>query len=126
MALHPLEVATVRQQGDLPTRASVLKNALVVKAITRSEAAAEVAERRGRLLEAQELYYRLNMLLDEDRRYQDHVDRVAKRLGLVRFYAPEKFLEIRNDYLKSQGEDAQPAYEDDPTTWKSCMSRKYI
>lgn len=76
-----------------------------------AESAAERAERDGQWLVSNEIYHRLNMLLDErESPYEDHARRQTQRLSMIRLYAPEKFWELRNQRRIEEGEDELPPY----------------
>ncbi len=103
---------------------AVDKNALMsedrmVDLVGRADAAAKLAEERGDWLVANELYYRLNLLFDEDKRYQDDLDRQSSRLGMIRMYAPEQFWTLRNDRRLAEGLSALPAYNPTADGWQT-------
>ncbi len=63
-------------------------------------------------VEALALYRRLNLLFEEDNRYDDDLKRIARRLRVLRLYAPEKWFAMQVDYAKAHAEDA-------PRRWTS-------
>lgn len=75
-----------------------LERAEITDIVARAEEAARAAEGRGDWLMASELYYRLNLLVEEHGRksYKADVARERRRLEMIRLYAPERFWEIRN------------------------------
>ncbi len=77
-----------------------------------TEAAAQAAEARGDWLIANELYYRLSTILEEDGSFKEDVDRLTKRLTMIRLYAPERLWQLRNDRRIAEGEDAFPPYNE--------------
>ncbi|MEM1185106.1 MAG: S41 family peptidase [Planctomycetota bacterium] len=78
--------------------------------VRQAEIAARDAEDRGDWLIANELFYRLNVLLERDRAYEADVDRLNERLAMIRLYAPERFWELRNERRVLEGEDELPPY----------------
>jgi len=71
---------------------------------------AHAAEERGDWIIASELYYRLDTLHETERIYRDDVDRLTRRLGMIRLYAPERLWELRNERRLAEGLDALPPY----------------
>jgi carboxyl-terminal processing protease len=86
-------VALQMLSGD---KKSFLQDAKIKDLIARADAAARAAEARNDWMMASELYYRLNLLLDE-MSYRDEVKRERQRLEMIRLYAPQRFWELRND-----------------------------
>lgn len=86
------------------------EQARVGRVIRMAEAAARAAEDRSDWLMANELFFRLNVLLDSQRAYEDDVDRLNERLSMIRLYNPERFWELRNERRLLDGEDPLPAY----------------
>ena len=82
----------------------------VVGLIERAEAAARAAESRGDWLIANELFYRLDVLLSDSRRFHSDLKRLEARLAMVRLYNPQRLWELRNDRRILAGESALPAY----------------
>jgi carboxyl-terminal processing protease len=78
-------------------KAEVLGQERTKSLIQRAEAAAKAAEGRGDWLTANELYYRLDLLMDEAGTYKDDVKRESQRLGMIRMYDPERLWELRNE-----------------------------
>ncbi len=64
--------------------------------ISRADDAARAAEGRGDWLTSSELYYRLDLLLEEKATYRDDVKRETQRLAMIRMYAPRRMWELRN------------------------------
>lgn len=75
-----------------------------------AEATAREAEAESEWMLANELFARLNALLDEDDAFRDDVDRLNQRLSMVRLYAPETFRELVAEHRLRHGEDAPPPY----------------
>ncbi|MFG0329568.1 MAG: S41 family peptidase [Phycisphaerales bacterium] len=124
VALRPREVASVRDTTSLPTAQEALAAEIVVRAVRRAEAAAELAESRGDLFEAHELYYRLNALMSEDQRFERDVERVARRLALIRFYDDRQFYSLSREYQLRQGEadDDERPFQADPEPWRERLA----
>jgi carboxyl-terminal processing protease len=81
----------------LSTDKPALMNEPKIKSLVqRADAAAHAAEQRGDWLTASELYYRLDLLLEEKATYRDDVKRESQRLAMIRMYAPKKMWEMRN------------------------------
>jgi carboxyl-terminal processing protease len=103
-------------------KAAVLKDARIVSLIASAEAGAKKAEGRSDWLTANELYSRLNMLLEEQGLYKDDVKRETERLTMIRMYAPERFWSLRNNRRnaeiawKATHKDIQTDAEDERTT----------
>ncbi len=91
---------------------AVMKDPRVSGLVTRGEAAAKAAEGRGDWLNASLLYYRLYYLLDQKGRYEEDVQRLNRRLEMLRLYAPKKLWELRIAQLKAEGvaDDKLPPY----------------
>jgi hypothetical protein len=78
-------------------KASVMNDPRVKSLVERADAAARAAEARGDWLTASELYYRLDLLLEEKGSYRDDVKRESQRLAMIRLYNPKRLWELRND-----------------------------
>ncbi len=93
-------------------KTAVMKDPRVSGLVTRSEAAAKTAESRGDWLNSSLLYYRLYYLLDQKGRYEEDVQRLNRRLEMLRLYAPKRLWELRNIQLKADGvtDDKLPPY----------------
>ncbi len=75
-----------------------------------AERAAKAAEARGDWLRSNELFYRLNVLLEEQGTYRGDVIRQNQRLSMIRLYAPEKLWELRNRLATEDGGKPLPPY----------------
>jgi carboxyl-terminal processing protease len=80
-----------------------------------ADAAARAAEARGDWLTANELFSRLNLLLEEKGLYEADVRRENQRLAMIRLYDPERFWELRNNRRNAEIEwrKTQKADEDE-------------
>ncbi|MEO1512938.1 MAG: S41 family peptidase, partial [Planctomycetota bacterium] len=59
---------------------------------------------------ANELYYRLSVLLEQEGAYRGDVKRLGSRLSMIRLYAPERFWEMRDERRRLEGLDPLPPY----------------
>lgn len=82
----------------------------VVRTIAIADDAAALAETENDWMIASELYYRLNAIFDTSGIYKEQVDRLSRRLAMIRMYTPERLWEIRNDRRLEEGLDALPPY----------------
>jgi len=91
-------------------RAAFMHEPRITDLIRRGEEAAHAAEAKGDWFTANELFYRLNVLLEEEGTYKQDVKRLGLRLSMIRLYAPEQFWKLRNDERIAAGKSALPAY----------------
>jgi carboxyl-terminal processing protease len=75
---------------------ALLEEQQVTQLIADADAAARKAEDRGDWMMASELYYRLDLLLEEKGTYRDDVKRESQRLSMIRLYAPKRLWELKN------------------------------
>jgi carboxyl-terminal processing protease len=101
---------TVEAQILSPSRSAFMAQASVAHLISETERAAREAENAGEWMIANELFARLGALLDEEDGYADDIDRLNRRLGMIRLYAPEIFRELVAEHRERHGEDAPPPY----------------
>ena len=78
--------------------------------IQRADAAARAAEAKGDWFTANELFWRLHVLLEEEGSYRDDTKRLGLRLSMIRLYTPERFWELRNRERKLAGKSDLPPY----------------
>lgn len=78
--------------------------------IKRADAAARDAEAKGDWFTANELFWRLHVLLEEEGTYKPDTKRLGQRLSMIRLYTPERFWELRNNDRKSAGKSELPPY----------------
>lgn len=78
--------------------------------IKRADAAARDAESKGDWFTANELFWRLHVLLEEEGTYKPDTKRLGQRLSMIRLYTPERFWELRNNERKSSGKSELPPY----------------
>lgn len=91
-------------------KATLLAEPRISGLIQRAEQAARDAEAAGQWLIANEIFYRLNLLLEEQRTYERDVHRQTARLSMIRLYAPERFWQLRNDRRVEEGLSPLPPY----------------
>lgn len=117
MAMDATEMLTAYAPDALMSRDNLLIQPDVIRLISRSVQAARDAETSGNLLIAQDLFYRLNTLLSDTEPYTKDLERVSRRVGLLRFYYPSRLHELNNERLINLGEEPRPLYEDDALAW---------
>lgn len=78
--------------------------------IERASAAAKEAEAKGDWFTANELFYRLNGLLEEEGNYRNDLKRLGQRLMMLRMYAPEEFWKLRNSERIKENKTPLPPY----------------
>lgn len=105
-----LAMELVELHGGIEEAEDVLADPLVADAISQAERVAGAAEAAGHWLKASELFYRLHVLFDVDQRYKADVDRLGRRLAMIRLYAPEHYWELRNERRLEAGEAELPPY----------------
>jgi len=88
----------------------VLASPLVMSAIEQSAVAARQAEDAGQWLMANELFGRLNLLLEEQATYKHDARRLSDRLTMLRFYNPKRFYDLRNERQLMDDKKPLPAY----------------
>ncbi len=77
-------------------RAGLLTDPKVASLIAKAEVAAREAEGSQDWFVANELFFRLHLLLEEQGRFKPDVERVSRRLAMMRLYVPETFWQMRN------------------------------
>jgi len=97
----------------------VLRDDEVLAVVRTAEARAHEAEEEGRWLEAQELFYRLNLLYEEEGRFKKDLERTGSRLVMIRLYAPELFHDMRNDLRVREGEEPLPPFNRMGEDWRT-------
>ena len=110
LALAEAMRLTVEAQILSPSRDLFMSQPKVARLITDTEQAAKQAEAEGEWMIANELFARLATLLDQEDAYRTDVERLGRRLGMVRLYAPAMFRELIAEHRERQGEDAPPPY----------------
>ncbi|HYE03307.1 MAG TPA: S41 family peptidase [Phycisphaerales bacterium] len=88
----------------------VLADPRVSGLIEEATVAALQAEADREWLLANELFYRLNLLLEEEGRFDADVRRLGHRLLMIRLFVPERFWELRNRAQLAEGKKPLPPY----------------
>lgn len=91
-------------------RAALLAQPRITDLVERATAAARAAERNGEWFVANELFWRLNVLLEEQGTFKEDVRRLGQRLSMIRLYAPERFWELRNEERLKDGKPPLPPF----------------
>lgn len=103
--------SAVELQLLMPNADDLLAQKRVGELVDNSARAARAAESRGDWLVANELFYRLNTLLEQEGTYDADVRRLGTRLNMIRMYAPKRLWELRNErWLAEEGSDPLPPY----------------
>lgn len=105
-----LEMYLLRPEGA--ARAAFKDEAWVKDIIKRSDETARESEGKGNWFTANELYFRLNALMEEEGTYKTDQRRLGLRLGMIRLYVPQQFWQLRNDERMAAGKPGLPAYND--------------
>ncbi|MBO6513102.1 MAG: hypothetical protein JJ974_03970, partial [Phycisphaerales bacterium] len=71
---------------------------------------AKLAEENGKWLIASELYYRLNAIYDQSGDFREDVDRLTRRLTMIRLYVPKRLWELRNERRLAEELEGLPPY----------------
>lgn len=82
----------------------------IAEVIEQGIVAARQAESEGDWLIASELFYRLDAIHDQAGTFKDDVDRLTRRLTMIRLYVPEQLWVLRNDRRIAEELDALPPY----------------
>lgn len=75
-----------------------------------AERAARKAEAEGRWLDANEMWYRLNVLFEKEETYKADVRRAGQRLVMISLYAPERWWAMRNEQRLREEEEPLPPF----------------
>lgn len=89
---------------------AALNDEAIQSLIKQSDHLARKAESEGDWLNAHGYYYRLNLLFEEDARYKPDLERITRRLTMLRMYVPERLHEMRSEQRVAEGEDALPPF----------------
>jgi carboxyl-terminal processing protease len=84
---------------------AILNEADMDQVVRRAKAEVPASRREGDWLYAYELLYRLNVLYEHTGEYQQELDRVNQRLGLLTYYAPKRLHELRQRQAERFGEE---------------------
>lgn len=98
-------------------KAKTLADPAIRSLISEADRLAHKAEDAGDWLDAHGYYYRLNLLFEEDARYKPDLERITKRLTMLRMYVPERLHDMRSAQREEDGEDPLPPYNDLGEDW---------
>lgn len=98
-------------------REAFIHEARIAELVNKADAAARAAEAKGDWFLANELFYRLNALLEEQGTYRTDTRRVSLRLMMIRLYAPEIFWELRNKERLKDKKSPLPPYNGLGENW---------
>jgi len=98
-------------------KTQALTDPAVRSLIKKADRLAREAENEGVWLDAHGYFYRLNLLFEEDARYKPDLERITKRLTMLRMYVPERLHDMRSAQREADGEDPLPPYNDLGEDW---------
>lgn len=101
---------------------AVLADESIANLVIRAEQAAREAEANGEWLVAQEILFRLNLLYEDDQRYEDDLTRTSTRLMMIRLYAPERLHELRNARRVEEELDPLPPFNRMGEDWREKLA----
>jgi carboxyl-terminal processing protease len=84
-------------------RAAFVAADRIQQLIARAEAAARAAEANSEWIMANELFVRLDLLLEESGRFKPDVRRMNDRLRMIQFYVPDRLWELRDQRRREEG-----------------------
>jgi len=87
-----------------------------------AERAARLAERENRWLDANEMWYRLNVLFEKEETYKADTRRAGRRLMMISLYAPERWWEMRNAARIRMDEDPLPPFNAKGTSFEEKLN----
>jgi len=126
LATHLVEddvIQALRSAVEIHTlstdKGAVMQDAKIRRLVADAEGRAEAAERAGDWLDAYELYYRLNLLHEQEGSFREPFERVGRRLIMLRLYVPETLHEMRSAKQVAEGEDPLPAYNNLADDWRA-------
>ncbi|TVQ30083.1 MAG: S41 family peptidase [Phycisphaeraceae bacterium] len=86
--------------------------------IKRAERRARKAEEEGSWLDAQEHFYRLHLLHEEEGRFRPDIERVGRRIMMLRLYTPARLHEMRNAQRIAREEEKLPPFNAIGEDWR--------
>ena len=99
-------------------KAAVLAMPEIRELIRDAETRAERSEREGDWLNAYELYYRLNLLHEQEGVYREDFERIGRRLVMLRLYVPKTLHEMRSAKQVAEGEEPLKPYNALADDWR--------
>lgn len=112
---HAVEVYLLTKSEQ---REAFIREARIVELVNKADAAARAAEGKGDWFLANELFYRLNALLEEQGTYRTDTRRLGLRLMMIRMYAPEIFWQLRNKERLKDKKSPLPPYNSLGEKWQ--------
>lgn len=103
-------------------RTQIINDPLVAGLIEQAEEGAHAFEEKGEWMDAQELFLRLHLLFEEENRYREDIERVSRRLTMLRLYAPKRLHSMRNDHRIADGEDELPPFNEMGEDWREKLT----
>ncbi len=91
-------------------KAAFMHEPRILTLVDEAEKAARAAEQKQDWFLANELFYRLHLLMEENGRFKPDVERIGLRLAMMRMYVPEAFWKLRNDQRIEEGKAPLPPY----------------
>lgn len=104
-----VEMYVLTPEGD---RQAFKRTPEVAGLIEKTVAAAKDAESKHDWFTANELYFRLNALMEEEGTYREDQKRLSQRLTMIRMYQPERFWERANTERVESGKSPLPPFND--------------
>ena len=104
---YAVEVYLLTPEKD---RDAFKHNPATTDLIKKGAEAAHQSEAKGDWFTANEIFYRLNALMEEEGTFKADARRMSQRLSLIRLYAPEQFWKLRNDERVQSGKSPLPPY----------------
>lgn len=99
-------------------KAAALADPTIQDIVQKASAAARRAEANGKWLEAHELFYRLNLLYEQEGTYREDTRRLGSRLGMLRLYTPKLLHDLRNERRIAEELDELPPYNALGDSWQ--------
>lgn len=93
-----------------PDKDAVKRDPKITDLIKQADTAAREAEAKGDWFTANEMFFRLKALLEEEGTYNADFNRLGQRLKMIRLYAPEQFWKLRNDERLQSKKPGLPPY----------------
>ncbi len=109
---------TVEASGLAKDLKTFLQRQAIVDLVRQSEARANEHLQKHEWLEALALYRRLDLLFDDQNRYDKPIKDSARHLRMLRQYAPDTWFAMTRDYAKAHGNPEPTRWDDPDLTWK--------
>jgi carboxyl-terminal processing protease len=106
----------------VPDREMLMQEQAVSDLVKRSDALARELEGEGRLLEATDLFLRLNALHDISGIYRPDIKRLSQRQEVLRMYAPKKLYDLNNAFRVARGDKPLPPFNALNADYRSKLS----